>query len=121
MVHPTQLYETMACALLAAILFWAWGRRRRDGHIAFLGVVGYAVWRFGNEAMRGDHDAFAFGTGLTTSQGTSVWLLVAAVLMAVFVGAQRRQNPALATRARLVPGSCHAVTQAPIGPSISPA
>ena len=107
-VHPTQLYETAVCTLLAAVLYWAWGRRRRDGQIAFWGISGYAIWRFCNEALRGDHDAFAFGTALTTSQATSLWLLAAAILVAVVVGTRRRRNPAVAARARLVPGSRYA-------------
>ena len=120
-VHPTQLYETVACALLAAVLYWDWGWRRRDGQIAFWGVSGYAVWRFCNEALRGDHDAFAFGTGLTTSQGTSLWLLAAAIIMAVVVGARRRRNPAVLARASQVPGSRYAAVPAPLPTLISSA
>lgn len=107
-VHPTQVYESIACAVLAGILYWAWGRRRRDGQIAFWGVVGYAVWRFGNEALRGDHDAFAFGTGLTTSQATSIWLVLGAMVLATVVGAWRRRHPEALAAASRVPGSRHA-------------
>jgi phosphatidylglycerol---prolipoprotein diacylglyceryl transferase len=120
-VHPTQLYETVVCALLATVLYWAWGRRRRDGQITFWGITGYAVWRFCNEGLRGDHDAFAFGTTLTTSQGTSLWLVVAAVVVATMVGVRRRNNPALATHAALVPGSRYAPVPALPPASISPA
>ncbi len=108
LVHPTQIYESIVCALLAGVLYWAWGRRRRDGWIAFWGVAGYGVWRFCNEALRGDHDAFAFGTGLTTSQATSIWLVVGAVASAAAIGAWRRRHPEALAAASRVPGSRHA-------------
>lgn len=109
LVHPTQLYETVACAVLAVTLHWGWTRRRRDGQIAFWSIVGYALWRFCNEGLRGDHDVFAYGgTLLTTSQATSIHLVVAAILVAVVVGNRRRRSPELAVAAARVPGSRYA-------------
>lgn len=106
LVHPTQLYETVACAILATLLMWFWTRRRRDGQVAFFAVVGYALWRFCNEGLRGDHDAFAYGgTLLTTSQATSIHLVLAAVVVAVAIGWYRRTHPAAAIAAARVPGS----------------
>ncbi len=110
-VHPTQIYESLACALLAFGLLWFWRRRRRDGQVTFWAVVGYGLWRFTNEAMRGDHDAFAFGGAMTTSQATSAEMVLAAIVGAVAIGWYRRTTPAAATRAALVPGSRHAVEQ----------
>ena len=117
-VHPTQIYETLACAALATALHWAWTRRRRDGQIAFWSVVGYATWRFCNEGLRGDHDAFAYGgTLLTTSQATSIHLAVSAVIIATIVGWRRRRDPELAAAATRVPGSRYAAPAVSIGRS----
>ncbi len=110
-VHPTQVYETIACALLATVLMWFWTRRRRDGQVAFFAVVGYALWRFCNEGLRGDHDVFAYGwateggTLLTTSQATSLHLILGALLFAVAIGWYRRTHPLAAAAAARVPGS----------------
>ncbi len=108
MVHPTQLYETLACAVLSTALMWFWTRRRRDGQVAFYAVVGYALWRFSNESLRGDHDVFAYGSVMTTSQATSIHLLLAAVVVALLVGWWRRSHPAAALAAARVPGSRYA-------------
>lgn len=107
-VHPTQLYETLACALLAAGLLWFWYRRRRDGQVTFIAMVGYGAWRLVNEALRGDHDAFAFGTTITTSQATSLELILAACIFAGVIGWYRRRHPQAAQRASLVAGSRYA-------------
>ena len=109
LVHPTQLYETLACAMLAAGLLWFWYRRRHDGQVTFIAVVGYGAWRFVNEALRGDHDAFAFGSTITTSQATSLELILAACIFAGVIGWYRRRHPSAAQRAGLVPGSRHAM------------
>ena len=105
LVHPTQLYESLVCALLAAALLWFWRRRRRDGQVTFYAMFGYGVWRFVNEALRGDHDAFAFDGAITTSQATSLELILAAFVAAGVVGWHRRRQPQAALRAAMVPGS----------------
>jgi phosphatidylglycerol:prolipoprotein diacylglycerol transferase len=107
-VHPTQLYETAACAVLATGLMWFWRRRRRDGQVAFWAIIGYGAWRFVNEGLRGDADVFAFHGLMTTSQATSLWLILGGVVGALVVGWRRRADPAVAERESRVPGSIHA-------------
>jgi phosphatidylglycerol---prolipoprotein diacylglyceryl transferase len=108
LVHPTQLYETAACLVLAAILWWFWRRRRSDGQVTILGLIGYGLWRFANESMRGDHDVFALAGRMTTSQFTSVLLVVGALLLALVLWWRRNWSSALAERATQVPGSRYA-------------
>ncbi len=81
-VHPAQLYETIATWTLGGLLWWWYPRRRHDGQILFLAVAGYALWRFFNEGLRGGHDALTtwFGHQLTTSQATSLELLVSSLV-----------------------------------------
>lgn len=106
-VHPTQLYETIACLGLFALTWWWWRHRRWQGEVAALGVLGYAMWRFINEGLRGDTVASSF-LGLwtvTTSQAVSLYLILAVLAMATVVGVRRRRDPALGALARQVPGS----------------
>ena len=110
-VHPTQLYESLACTILAMALMWFWRRRRRDGQVAFFAIVGYGVWRFINEGLRGDADVFAFNGAMTTSQATSLWLIAGAIIGALLVGWRRRSEPGAAERAARVPGSIHAAAE----------
>ena len=114
LVHPTQIYEALACGVLAVALMWFWSRRRYDGQVTFFAVVGYGAWRFMNESLRGDHDAFAFGGAVTTSQATSLELILAAFIGAAVVRWYRRTHPHAAELASAVPGSCHARVGAPV-------
>ncbi len=108
-VHPTQLYEAGVCVVLAAGLWWWWRHRRWDGQITLATALAYGVWRFVNEGLRGDTLPSGIWGGLiSTSQATSVHLIVAAIIVALVVRARRRRDPALAAAARQVPGSSHA-------------
>ncbi len=62
-VHPTQLYESLVCAVLAAVIL-----RLPPGRGAAAGwsLLGYATWRFINETMRGDYDV-KLGVGFSLS------------------------------------------------------
>lgn len=52
-VHPTQLYESLACAVLAGLVALA---RPGRGLAAGWALLGYGAWRFANETLRGDYD-----------------------------------------------------------------
>ncbi len=89
-IHPTQLYESITCLAIFAILLWWFPRKKHDGDI-FLGYLAlYAVGRFLLEFMRGDEDrGFVFHHLLSTSQ--FIALLVLAGIASVF--AWRRYQP----------------------------
>ncbi|PJE98485.1 prolipoprotein diacylglyceryl transferase [Streptomyces carminius] len=86
--HPTFLYESLWCLLVAALVIWA-DRRFRLGHgRAFaLYVAGYTVGRFWIEYLRID-EAHEF-LGLRLNNWTSIAVFLAAVLYLV-VSARRR-------------------------------
>ncbi|MBI4166468.1 MAG: prolipoprotein diacylglyceryl transferase [Acidobacteria bacterium] len=68
-IHPTQLYESLTCVAIFALLMRLYRRKTFDGQIfaSYLGM--YAVARFGIEFLRGDPDrGFVFGGALSTSQ-----------------------------------------------------
>jgi phosphatidylglycerol:prolipoprotein diacylglycerol transferase len=92
-VHPTQLYESLAALALAAFLIlYVQGRKRYDGQVFVVFLIGYAVSRFVIEFWRSDdRGGFAF---LSTSQWIGVAMLVLG--LAIHFGRGRR-------RPRLVP------------------
>ncbi len=114
-VHPTQLYETVVCGLLAIMLFVGWRWRRFDGQITLIGVLGYSAWRFTNEALRGDTLATHWWglLPMSTSQATSIDLALAALVVAAVVWWRRRRDPLAAAAARRVPGSRYAGAATP--------
>jgi phosphatidylglycerol:prolipoprotein diacylglycerol transferase len=115
--HPTQLYETIACVLLFALTWWRWRHRRFQGEVVFIGILGYAIWRFFNEGLRGDTVGSTF-LGLwsvTTSQAVSLYLACGLLILSGVVVVRRLRDPAYAALGRDVPGSSH---QRP--PSTSP-
>ena len=81
-IHPTQLYESLACVLIFAVLMLLYRHKKFDGQIfaAYLGL--YAVVRFGVEFLRGDPDrGFVFGGAISTSQLIAVLAVGVATIL----------------------------------------
>lgn len=94
-VHATQLYEAIACAVIAAICFWRYRRGPRfDGQVFFWFMFLYAAFRFGVEYLRADDRGQWLGGLLTTSQLISLPLLA----WSLWVLARKRAWPVLAPR-----------------------
>lgn len=77
-VHPTQLYETLACTILALLVA---RHPPGSGRAAGWALIGYACWRAFNESLRGDY-TIRLGQGfslspfhLTSAQWTALPLL----------------------------------------------
>jgi phosphatidylglycerol---prolipoprotein diacylglyceryl transferase len=82
-LHPVQLYAAAANLALFAALAWWYPRRRFDGEPALLYLAVYSIDRIVLELFRGDEArGFVFsgvlGGGVSTSQFTSVLVLVGA-------------------------------------------
>jgi phosphatidylglycerol:prolipoprotein diacylglycerol transferase len=100
-LHPTQLYESLACLAIFAILVTLAGRKRFNGQIVLTYVVLYGAARFVIEFFRGDsvrgfvHVSTNFQ--LSTSQVIAiVMLLAAAVLIPHVMKTQKVEPPAAA-------------------------
>ncbi len=66
-VHPTQIYESLGCLVLAAVFILRLHRRKRyDGQVFLAFVAGYATLRFLLEFLRNDDRGGWLG--LSTSQ-----------------------------------------------------
>ncbi len=81
-IHPTQLYESLACVVIFAVLMVLYRRKTFDGQVFAIYLALYAAARFGIEFLRGDQDrGFLFGEMLSTSQFIAILaVIVAAVL-----------------------------------------
>jgi phosphatidylglycerol:prolipoprotein diacylglycerol transferase len=77
-LHPTQLYEAAAEALILVALLFLWRRRRWRGEIALAYVALYALARLALEPLRGDGGARLVGGRLSLAQVTSLALLAVA-------------------------------------------
>jgi phosphatidylglycerol---prolipoprotein diacylglyceryl transferase len=75
-VHPTQLYEAIAAALICAFGWWRYRRGRHfEGEIFFQFLLLYGIFRFAVEFIRMDDRGEWFGGALTTSQLVSLPLI----------------------------------------------
>ena len=90
-VHPTQVYESLGCLLLAAVLILKLHPKKRyDGQVFLAFVGGYATLRFLLEFLRNDDRGGLLG--LSTSQLIGVGLVALTLLFQSRI-AVRRANP----------------------------
>lgn len=82
-VHPTFLYESLWN--LGLLLFMLWYRRRKkfDGEMLWIYLLGYGIGRFWIEGLRTDQ-LILFGTGIPVSQGLSLILVLVAAGQLMF-------------------------------------
>ena len=66
-VHPTQIYDALLNLILYLALAWLFRRKKFDGQIFALYLIGYAICRFIVEFFRGDYPADHIHAGLFTS------------------------------------------------------
>jgi len=96
-LHPTQIYESLACFLILGILLWMAPRKRFHGQVVLAYVVLYAVARFVVEMFRGDAiRGFVFGGRLSTSQFIALLMVAAAALVLPYLWRRKRLAPAAA-------------------------
>jgi phosphatidylglycerol:prolipoprotein diacylglycerol transferase len=81
-LHPTQIYESLACFLIFLVLLWIASRKRFHGQVVLAYVTLYSVARFGIEFLRGDPDRGTWFRGaLSTSQVIALLLLLGVALV----------------------------------------
>ena len=82
-LHPAQLYEMGAEALLFGFLYWRFGRPHKPGTIIALYLILSSVLRFGIEFTRFHEQALPFGLPFSITQWIAVGLALAggAILM----------------------------------------
>ncbi|MBI4244176.1 MAG: prolipoprotein diacylglyceryl transferase [Planctomycetes bacterium] len=81
-VHPTQLYETVACLFGFFLLSFIWKKQFFDGLIVSLMGMFYSVWRFINEFIRDDPERLSGSIfGLTWPQELSIIVFLFSFIM----------------------------------------
>jgi len=82
-VHPTEVYEALLNLGLYAVLAWLHGRKRFDGQVFSVYLVGYAVLRSFVELFRGDYPQYQhyLGGWATPAHLVSLGILVAGIVL----------------------------------------
>lgn len=101
-VHATQLYSAIDAALLAAVLWFFYPFRRRDGEVFALLLTIHPLSRFLLEMVRDDELGWQ-GTPLTISQWLSIAILLVACVMWWFIERQPRGS-ALPLQSQMING-----------------
>ena len=97
-LHPTQIYESLACLLIFLILLWLAPHKRFSGQVVTTYVFLYSAARFGIEYLRGDYArGFVRFTGefaLSTSQLLAIVMMLAVVALVPYLIKTQRPAPA---------------------------
>jgi len=91
-VHPVQLYESALNLLFYAFLAWFFRRRKFDGQVFAIYLLGYAILRAFTESFRGDYTQHYLGGLLTPGQ--TVGIIVFALGAALWFWRSRMRNGA---------------------------
>lgn len=82
-VHPTFLYESCWNLCVLGFLLWYRKRKKFEGEIFWLYLLGYGTGRFWIEGLRTDQ-LILFGTGIAVSQALSMVLILSAAVVLVY-------------------------------------
>ena len=91
-LHPTQLYEAAAAALVFGTTFWWFRRPHRDGSVIGLYLLLTATARFIVESFRHHQQANPFGWALSNAQ----WISIALVVVGAWLVARKTTEVKLA-------------------------
>lgn len=83
-LHPSQIYSTIGCFILAYLTATVFKHRRHVGEVFAVGAIFYPINRFLVEFVRGD-EFTQMNTGLTISQLVSIGVLIAGVVYLVYL------------------------------------
>lgn len=94
-VHPTQLYESIAALLVAAVAYFVVRPRKRfDGQVFVVAMVLYAIARFMLEFIRRDERGGVLG--LSTSQWVAIGMVGVCIYLWVFF--KKRADKIISTK-----------------------
>jgi phosphatidylglycerol:prolipoprotein diacylglycerol transferase len=78
-VHPTQIYEALLNFALYGFLAWLFRRKRFDGQIFAVYLLGYAILRSIVESFRGDYRPAEYTGALSPGQVISIFIFIAGI------------------------------------------
>jgi phosphatidylglycerol:prolipoprotein diacylglycerol transferase len=92
-VHPTQIYEALLNLALAGALAWFHRKRRFDGQVFALYLVGYALVRAFTEWFRGDYAVRSAPLAGVLTPGQSTGIATLAAGIALYFLLRRARKP----------------------------
>jgi phosphatidylglycerol:prolipoprotein diacylglycerol transferase len=93
-LHPTEIYEAIACLAIFFLLARIARRKRFDGQVTLAYVLLYAIARFVIEIYRGDAvRGSVLGGWLSTSQFIAILMVIAVAVTLPFVARRNRLTP----------------------------
>ena len=84
-VHPTEIYDSLLNFAFYCFLAWLFRRKKFDGQIFALYLVGYAVLRSFVEYFRGDYPVHYLGGWATPAQLVSIGIIAGGLLLFFFL------------------------------------
>ncbi|MEQ8303640.1 MAG: prolipoprotein diacylglyceryl transferase [Cyclobacteriaceae bacterium] len=92
--HPAQLYESISCLLLFALLFWIWSIKKEKTQTGIIfGIFMIVLWslRFFYEFLKENQVAFEDDLALNMGQILSIPLVIVGILIIVWA----KRNPSV--------------------------
>ncbi len=80
-VHPTQLYESGLNLLFYFFMAWLFQRRKFEGQVFAVYLIGYALLRAFTESFRGDYTQHYLGGIATPGQTVSIFIIAAGIIL----------------------------------------
>jgi phosphatidylglycerol:prolipoprotein diacylglycerol transferase len=80
-VHPTELYDSLLNLGFYCFLAWLFRRKKFDGQVFAVYLIGYAILRSFVEYFRGDYPVYYLGGGVTPAQLVSIGIIVGGLLL----------------------------------------
>jgi phosphatidylglycerol---prolipoprotein diacylglyceryl transferase len=80
-VHPTEIYDSLLNLVFYIFLAWLFRRRKFDGQIFAVYLIGYAILRSFVEYFRGDYPVRYLGGVATPAQLVSMGIIVGGLLL----------------------------------------
>lgn len=90
-VHPTFLYESLWNVLVLAVILWYTPKRKFDGQLFLMYLIGYGTGRFWIEGLRTDK-LMLFGSPVAVSQLLSALLVLVALPVLLYRLWQIKEN-----------------------------
>ena len=91
-VHPTEIYEALGDVAIFLGLTAYYRRKRFDGQIWWLYVLGYGILRFAIEFFRGDYATYYLGVFTLGHAIAAVMIIVALIALARQIGMSKRTS-----------------------------
>ena len=92
-VHPTEIYDALLNLGLYFLLAWLFRRKKFDGQIFALYLIGYAICRSIVEYFRGDYPADHIHYGLTSAQLVSIPIFITGLILLMFLAKRPTPGP----------------------------